>query len=197
MMNAIETNRLVLRNFRKEDAADLFAYLHRPRVSCFLSLKLEDMSAAEAEAEKRSRSDEHIAVCLKDGNKLIGDLFAVPGKASDTFSVGWNFNVNFGGAGLASEATRALFDYLFAVKQARRLYAYAEDDNIASQRLCERLGMRREGLFKEFVSFEKDGEGTPIFVNTMQYAILRKEWVTQGEARIASVDTEKIKKEGA
>jgi RimJ/RimL family protein N-acetyltransferase len=197
MMSAIETNRLVLRNFKKEDAADLFAYLHRPRVSCFLSLKPEDMSAAEAEAEaeKRSRSDEHIAVCLKDGNKLIGDLFAVPDKTSDTFSVGWNFNVNFGGAGLASESTRALFDYLFAVKQARRLYAYVEDDNIASQRLCERLGMRREGLFKEFVSFEKDDEGTPIFANTMQYAILRKEWVTQGEVRIASVDTEKFKKE--
>ncbi len=175
-MDAIKTDRLVLRNFRKEDAADLFAYLHRPRVSCFLSLKLEDMSAAETEAKKRSRSDEHIAVCLKDGNKLIGDLFGIPNEISDTFSVGWNFNVDFGGAGLASEAVRALFNYLFAVKQARRLYAYVEEDNIASQRLCERLGMRREGLFKEFVSFEKDDEGASIFVNTMQYAILRKEW---------------------
>lgn len=184
MMNTIETHRLVLRHFRKEDAADLFAYLHRPSVPCFLSLKLEDMSAAETEAEKRSRSDEHIAVCLKDSNRLIGDLFAVPDKTPDTFSVGWNFNVNFGGSGLASEATRALFDHLFAVKQARRLYAYVEDDNIASRRLCERLGMRREGLFKELISFEKDADGAPIFVNTMQYAILKKEWITQGDAAI-------------
>lgn len=46
----------------------------------------------------------------------------------------------------------------------------------ASQRLCEKLGMRQEGVFKEFASFEKDGSGAPIFVNTIQYAILRKEW---------------------
>jgi hypothetical protein len=38
--------------------------------------------------------------------------------------------------------------------------------------------MRREGLFREFVSFVTDDEGVPIFENTMQYAILRKEWAT-------------------
>lgn len=173
-MDAIETDRLVLRNFRTEDAADLFAYLAAPRASCFLSLTLEDMAAAEAEAEKRSRSDEYIAVCLRESGQLIGDVFAVPEE--DTVSVGWNFNADFGGAGYASEAARALFAYLFTVKRARRLYAYAEDHNFASQRLCERLGMRKEGLFIEFVSFETDDNGEPIFENTLQYAILRKEW---------------------
>lgn len=175
-MKAIETERLVLRNFRKGDADDLFAYLHRPVASCFLSLKLKDLRAAEAEAETRSRSDEHLAVCLKDTGRLIGDLFAVPEE--DTWSVGWNFNPAFGGAGYASEAARALFDYLFTTKEARRLYAYVEDHNAASQRLCERLGMRREGVFKEFVSFRTDDAGVPVFENTMQYAILRKEWRT-------------------
>ncbi|MBN9061935.1 MAG: GNAT family N-acetyltransferase [Rhizobiales bacterium 65-9] len=169
-----ETDRLFLRNFRKADAADLFAYLREPGASCFLSLKLDDMRAAEAEAERRSNSDEYIAVCLKGADKLIGDLFAMPEE--DTYSVGWNFNADFGGAGFASEAARALFEHLFAIKQARRLYAYVEDHNIASQRLCERLGMRREGLFKEFVSFRTDDAGAPVFENTMQYAILRKEW---------------------
>jgi len=96
----------------------------------------------------------------------------------DTYSVGWNFNADFGGAGFASEAARALFEHLFSVKRARRLYAYVEEDNIASQRLCEKLAMRREGLFREFVSFVTDDEGVPIFENTMQYAILRKEWAT-------------------
>ncbi len=42
---------------------------------------------------------------------------------------------------------RTCFNGFFSVKQARRLYAYVEDNNIPSQRLCERLGMRREGLF--------------------------------------------------
>ena len=47
---------------------------------------------------------------------------------------------------------------------------------MASQTLCEKLGMRREGTFVEFVSFVKDESGNPIYENTYQYAILKKEW---------------------
>ena len=61
----------------------------------------------------------------------------------------------------------------------RRLYAYTEDYNLSSQHLCEKLGMRREGLFREFVSFVNDADGNPVYENTYQYAILKKEWTTQ------------------
>ncbi|MBI5132587.1 MAG: GNAT family N-acetyltransferase [Rhodopseudomonas palustris] len=176
-MDAIETNRLVLRNFRTSDAADLFAYLHQPRASCFLSLALADMAAAAAEAAARSGNDEHIAVSLKTTDTLIGDLFAV--AEEDTFSVGWHFNATVAGAGFASEAAHALFCHLFATRNARRLYAYVEDHNFASRRLCEQLGMRQEGLFKEFVSFTTNKDGAPIYENTMQFAILRWEWETR------------------
>jgi RimJ/RimL family protein N-acetyltransferase len=63
------------------------------------------------------------------------------------------------------------------VKNIRRIYAYTEDYNLSSQRLCEKLGMRREGMFMEFVSFVNDEDGVPIYENTMQYAILKKEWI--------------------
>lgn len=179
-MDAIVTDRLVLRNFREGDAADLYAYLREPRSSCFLSLRLADIAAAEAEVAERSRSDGPIAVCLKSTDTLIGDLFAE--AEEDTFSVGWNFNATFSGAGFATEAARALFDHLFATRNARRLYAYVEDHNFASRRLCERLGMRQEGLFKEFVSFTTDKDGSPIYENTMQFAILRWEWETRQQA---------------
>ena len=64
-------------------------------------------------------------------------------------------------------------------KGARRVYAYTEDYNKSSQRLCEKLGMRQEGLFKEFISFVKNPDGTPHYENTYQYAILKKEWHTK------------------
>ena len=53
------------------------------------------------------------------------------------------------------------------------------DNNIPCQKLSEKLGMRQEGLFKEFVSFINDSEGMPIYENTYQYAILKKEWERQ------------------
>ena len=36
--------------------------------------------------------------------------------------------------------------------------------------------MRREGMFLEFISFVTNPDGTPRYENTVQYAILKKEW---------------------
>lgn len=36
--------------------------------------------------------------------------------------------------------------------------------------------MSREGGFLEFISFVNDPDGTPQYENTVQYAILKKEW---------------------
>ena len=183
-MDAIITERLRLRSFTPADAPGLFAYLEHPRASCFLSLRLADLSAAEVEARARSGDDTQIAVCLRDSDRLIGDLFCVP-EPPDTYSVGWNFNADFGGAGYAHEAARALFADLFTRRGARRLYAYVEEDNLASQRLCDRLGMRREGLFLQFISFRTDAAGAPVYENTFQYALLKHEW-TGGQSTFRS-----------
>ena len=59
---------------------------------------------------------------------------------------------------------------------------YVESTNTSSMRLCEKLGMRREGVFVEFISFTTDDAGNPIYENTMQYAILRHEWMSGAAA---------------
>ena len=33
-------------------------------------------------------------------------------------------------------------------------------------------------MFVEFVSFTKDDAGNPVYENTIQYAILRREWMS-------------------
>ena len=180
----LETERLLLRPFKKEDASDLFEYLHELLVNCFASMKLETLDDAKKKLEKRLEEKEYLfAIVLKENNKVIGEIEAYPeGKdhsdenSKDTFSPCWMLNKNYHRKGYAYEAAHAFFDYLFKQKGARRIYAYTEDDNIASQRLCEKLGMRREGLFKEFVSFVKNEDGSPKYENTLQYAILKKEW---------------------
>ena len=94
----------------------------------------------------------------------------------DTFSPCWMLHPAYQGKGYAYEAAHAFFDYLFREKGARRIYAYTEDYNLASQHLCEKLGMRSEGLFLEFISFVNGPDGTPRYENTCQYAILKREW---------------------
>lgn len=201
-MQDIYTPRLTIRRFSETDAAGLFEYLANPRVNCFLDEKVVTLEQAKMEAKKRSQDESCVAVCLKETGELIGDLFLYkedrlsdkPNKEASTeellqkdgqqaknkaatYSVGWNFNERFEGKGYASESAKALFDYLFMQAGARRLYAYVEDDNFKSQKLCEKLGMRKEGCFIAYVSFINYPDGTPKYENTFQYAILKKEWL--------------------
>lgn len=177
-MEKIITDRLVLRSFSLADAKGLLGYLSNPRVNCFRGEKITTHEEAISVAKKKSEDDSHIAVLLNDDENLIGELFYLY-EEPDTYSIGWNFNEQYEGRGYAGESAKALFQYLFNEKRARRLYAYVEDDNYRSQKLCEKLGMRKEGCFLEFISFIKDENGIPKYENTFQYALLKKEWEKQ------------------
>ena len=185
VINMIETERLILRSFLESDAEDVLEYLKEPAVNCFACMKLNSLEEAKETVQKRSVETEYcFAIVLKESGKVIGEIDAYPETPApeeenavlDTYSPCWMLNEKYQGKGYAYEAAHAFFDYLFQKKGARRIYAYTEDYNIASQKLCEKLGMRREGMFLEFVSFVKDEDGNPIYENTMQYAILKKEW---------------------
>ena len=184
----IETDRLILRPFCAEDAADVFEYLKAPLVNCFACMKVHSLEEARKAVMERAEDTEYtFAIVLKDTGKVIGEIEAHPESSQpdmaenyvkDTFSPCWMLHPDYHGKGYAYEAAKAFFDYLFYQKGARRIYAYTEDYNLSSQHLCEKLGMRREGLFREFVSFVNDADGNPIYENTMQWAILKKEWDT-------------------
>ena len=185
----LETKRLLLRPFLETDAADVYEYLKEPAVNCFADRKLHSLDEAREAIRKRLGGTEYdFAITLKDSGKVIGEIDAypvagephtMPNAVQDTFSPCWMLNAAYQGKGYAFEAAHAFFDYLFAQKGARRIFAYTEDYNLASQRLCEKLGMRREGVFLEFISFVKNPDGTPRYENTVQYAILKKEWGRQ------------------
>ena len=170
----IDTERLSIRNFEEKDAHGLLALLSNPRVNCFMDEKIATID----EALKHISDADHeyeFAVCLSDTDAFIGTLSGMR-EAPDTFSPCWNFLPEYCGCGYATEAARAYFDYLFNEKGIRRIYAFTEDYNLASQGVCRKLGMRHEGTFKEFISFVKNPDGTSRYENTLQFAILKKEW---------------------
>ena len=191
-MSEIETKRLLLRPFCEDDAADVLEYLSGPLPHCFVELKLNTLDEARAEVVKRSSDTEYcFAIVLKETGRVIGEIDAEPSdykppmlrsretppSPPDTFTPSLILNAAHRGGGYAYEATYALFDYLFTRKDVRRIYSYVDDYNACSQHLCEKLGMRREGFFSSFVSFVNDADGTPVYENTLQYAILQQEWM--------------------
>ncbi|WP_433441936.1 GNAT family N-acetyltransferase [Pseudoflavonifractor sp.] len=111
--------------------------------------------------------DQYPAVGKSHGNK---------NATRNTFSPCWMLNEAYQGKGYAFDAVYAFLDHRFSQKGARRIYAYTEDYNLSSQHLCEKLGMRQEGVFFEFISFLKNPDGTLRYENTVQYALLKKGW---------------------
>ncbi len=63
--------------------------------------------------------------------------------------IGYGFVPTSWGGGLAREAVAAMIDRLIRDEGHRRVFADTDPDNVASNRLLERLGFRPEGRLRE------------------------------------------------
>lgn len=70
-----ETERLILRRFRKDDLDDLYDYLSDAEVVKYEPYKPMNRKEAEICLHERMESDDMIAVELKSSGKLIGNVY--------------------------------------------------------------------------------------------------------------------------
>ena len=79
----------------------------------------------------------------------------------------------FWGQGLATDAVRALLRFAFDDLNLNRIQASHLPRNPASGRVIEKVGMTREGLYRErYLKGER-------FEDVVEYAVLRKEWASE------------------
>jgi RimJ/RimL family protein N-acetyltransferase len=91
--------------------------------------------------------------------------------------IGYQISEAFQGRGYGTAAVRLLVERVFADSPIERLMALIHHENVASMRLVERLGFRREGLLRKH--FVVQGQ----LVDEALYGLLRADWVgSQGGA---------------
>jgi aminoglycoside 6'-N-acetyltransferase len=112
-----------------------------------------------------------LAATDKDTGALCGDC-AVHVRADQpaTAEVGVTFAPEYQGTGLAREALSAVITTLFSDHGLHRVYAEADDRNVAVHRLLERLGLRCEARLVEADWFKDEWTTVRVF------AVLRREW---------------------
>lgn len=174
-MKELMTQRLLLRRFRRDDWRDLFDYLSQESVVRFEPYEVFTEEQCKKEALQRSQNDAFLAVCFKDTNKVIGNIYFAA-QEFDTWELGYVFHNTYQGMGYATESAKAVLNEAFEALGARRVVAMCNPENAPSWRLLERLGMRREGHLKQNIFFKKDAAGNPIWQDTYEYAILADEW---------------------
>lgn len=177
----METPRLVLRRLRDTDLEALVAYRADPEVARYQSWSDYDAERGRALIDSvRTRQPGQpgwfqFAIALKDTDQLIGDSgFRVDEQDPRQGEVGFTLARGHQGRGLATEAVRAVLDYGFTTLGLHRIIAVTDALNAPAAAVLERVGMRREGHFRENVWF-KGAWGDEYL-----YAMLRGEWAERG-----------------
>ena len=145
----IETSRLRLRPIAAGDWQAVLAYMSDPRVTAFLPEGTFDEEASRAFARKQAGEEaDAVAVVEKASGHMIGHMPFHPWFVRETYEIGWAFGHAFQGRGFATEAARALLAHAFEALEAHRVIATCQPENIASWRVAEKLGLRREAHFR-------------------------------------------------
>jgi len=180
----LETQRLWLRAFRDADLEAFAAYRSDPEVARYQGWDAPygaNKAAAFIAEMSRKQSGTpgewyQVAIELKGSPALIGDCAFHILEDARQAEIGVTLSRHYQGQGYATEALTRLFAYLFGELGLHRVVALCDVENLASARLLERLGMRREGCFQENVWF-KGAWGSEYL-----YALLQREWAGRPSA---------------
>lgn len=169
----IVTNRLTLRPLVPSDVDGVLAYHSIPAVARYLLGDPLDRDGVVAKIERHSSQlglrtpARGVAVAVEHDGVVIGDIAIWLADDTDAKAeIGWVFSPQVAGRGLATEAASALIDAVFDTYPLHRHEAQMDARNVASARLCERLGMTREAHLRQ--DWWSKGEWT----DTVKYGLL-------------------------
>lgn len=155
--------------------AQSYTYLSAPPMDEERAIRFLDK---QSDPEQWRGSDwRALAVHHNDDDKVIGEVgvFVKPEPAREG-DIGWMIHPEYHGRGYATEAAQILVRLAFEDRGLHRLTSGCNTRNVASWRLMERLGMRREG--HSLQSRLLRGE----WQDNYHYALLRDEWLKRKAA---------------
>ncbi|WP_313544339.1 GNAT family N-acetyltransferase [Leifsonia aquatica] len=169
MMFPVRTDRLLLTPLVPVDRDAFVAYRQDPDIARWQSWT-PAFSSADADVLLASQPTAvvpgsgtwlQVAIRSADTRALHGDV-AVHALAEqpDTYELGVTLAPSAHGAGVATEALRAVVDALFRQLNAHRVFALTDARNDPASRLFTRLGFRHEGRAEEADWFK--GEWTTV-----------------------------------
>lgn len=176
----VRTDRLVLRPATPEDADTLYAIRTAPGVSEWITTEWadrHDFQTGFVDTDRYAKIVviEHEGIVIGELMVSIEDAWAqrevADQAAGRQAELGWVLSPDWGGRGLATEAVVAAIDLCFRQLGLRRVVAHCFADNVASWRLMERIGMRRETA-----SVGESLHRTRGWLDGYSYAVLAEEW---------------------
>jgi RimJ/RimL family protein N-acetyltransferase len=175
----LETARLTIRPYRRDDLDGLYDIQSRPDVARYLYWEPRTLDEVREALQKKIAETTldaegqglPLAVVHRESGTLAGEIVLIwRSREHRTGEIGYVFHPDHGGQGLATEAARAGLGLAFDQLGFHRVIGRLDGRNEASARLLERLGMRREAHFvqNEYVKGR--------WADEVVYAMLAQEW---------------------
>lgn len=174
----LETPRLILREFKRDDWPFVHEYACDPEVSYFMTWgpNSKEETAGYVErvikyAGEVPRRMYEVAVINKEEKKLIGACaLRVMNPEHLAAEIAYCFNKDYWRRGYASEASRGLIRFGFDTLGMHRIYGLCDVENIGSAGVMTGIGMKQEGRLRDFNLVK--GRWRDFYI----YSILVNEW---------------------
>lgn len=155
----LETPRVVLREYSIDDVEDCELYTRDPEVCRYMIWGPNGPGETQAFLEQAVRDRranerkvyEFALVNRRDGRVAGGVGTRITNLEQREGDIGYVLRRDLWGRGIATEAARTVLDFAFDVLGLHRVWATADPENVASIRVLEKLGMRREGVLRRNV----------------------------------------------
>jgi [ribosomal protein S5]-alanine N-acetyltransferase len=173
----LETERLILRDFREDDWQSVQEYASDPEVVRYMFWGPNTEQQTKyfirkvlAGQKEQPRISFDIVLINKADSRLIGAgglyLRSAENKEGE---IGYVLNRRFWNQGFVTEAARKLVAFGFKELGLHRIYATCDPANTGSFRVMEKIGMQREGYLRD----HKLMKGT--WRDSLLYSILEHE----------------------
>ena len=174
----LETKNLILRQIHLDDDKEVFALRSNPETMKFiprpLAETIEDAQKFITDCNTGIEKNDYInwAIAQKYGNKLIGMIgFFRLQPEHFRGEIGYILNPNFHGKGIMKEALEKALNYGFENMKFHSIEAVIDPGNIASEKLLQKSGFKKEAHLKE--NFFYNGE----FLDTVIYSLLKTKFL--------------------
>lgn len=175
---SLETDRLLLRKLRLDDAEAVFAYASDPEVARYTTWeahKTIDDSKAFLTSVIELYNSHQVApwgMEHRAHRKLVGTCgFVYWHLRHARAEIAYALSRPYWNKGYTTEAVRAVIAFGYRVMRLNRIEARCDVPNVASARVMEKAGMKFEGILRHHM-FTKGA-----YVDLKMHSILRDEWV--------------------
>lgn len=177
----IETERLILRRFKEDDANDVFNnWANDSEVTKHLTWPTHKSIEDTKEYlrivvnEYEDNRIYHWGIELKEINQVIGDIGGVKyNEDIELVHIGYCMGKKWWNKGIMSEAFSAIIKFLFEEVKVNRIESRYDPRNIYSGKVMERCGLKYEGTMKEA---DRNNQGV---CDTAMYGLVREDYYNE------------------